>query len=103
MGVIIVQRLSFRHLSSAEPKNLLIRDAEILTVISLLSGLETKIKRGGGRDGTSEDFEIQEVQFVIKILMYLHRLFGSVELDDKFHVYNSFYMTHVNKYLPLSN
>ena len=67
-------------------------------MISLLSGLETKIKRGGGRDGTSEDFEIQKVQFVIKILMYLHRLFGSVELDDKFHVYNS--MTHVNKYLP---
>ena len=73
-------------------------------MISLLSGLETKIIRGGGRDGISEDFEVQKVQFVIKILMYLHRLFGNVELDDKFRVfYDSFSMTHVNKYLPLSN
>ena len=69
-------------------------------MISLLSGLETKIIRGGGRDGISEDFEVQEVQFVIKILMYLHRLFGNVELDDKFRVYNSFSMTHVNNKIP---
>ena len=63
-------------------------------MILLLNGLEAKIKRGGERDGISEDFGVPEVQFVTKILMFLHRLFGNVEPDVKFHVYDSLSIYH---------
>ena len=59
-----------------------------------MNGLEAKIKRGGERDGISEDFGVLKVQFVTKILMYLHRLFGNVEPDVKFHVYDSLSIYH---------
>ena len=63
-------------------------------MILLLNGLEAKIKRGGERDGISEDFEVLEVQFVTKIRMFLLRLFGNAEPDVKFHVYDSLSVYH---------
>ena len=56
-------------------------------MILLLNGLKTKIIGGGGRVGISEDFEVQEVHFVIKIPMFLLKSFGNAVLGGKFHVY----------------